>query len=86
MDKDKWINIALGVVILAAIFSGRYYYSQSTETKSSIENVQKKIDQIHKNISDLKTGVNNLGIRPLTVEKNRWERQQEQLKKELNSI
>ena len=53
MDKEKIINILLILVILGAVFGGRYYYLQSTKANSSIENVHKKIEQIYEDISEL---------------------------------
>ena len=86
MDKEKIINIFLIVVILGAVFGGRYYYLQSTKANSSIENVQKKVEQIYEDISELEFNTNNLHTLQLSAEKSRLERQLKQLKKQLDNI
>ncbi len=86
VDKDKIINITLAVVILAAIFGGRHYYLQKSQRDDMIENVQKKIERIQKDVSGLKSKMNQLGIRRLNIEKARWEKTQERLQEELDKI
>ena len=86
MDKEKIINILLILVILGAAFGGRYYYLQSTKANSSIENVQKKVEQIYEDISELEFKTNNLHTLQLSAEKSRLERQLKQLKKQLDNI
>lgn len=83
---DKFINIGLIVVIIASIFGGRYYYSQNLNLGLYIENTQKKIESLRKEITATKSKVNTLGIRQLNNEKSRLEKQQEQLKTKLESI
>lgn len=83
---NKYINIGLVVVIIAAIIGGRYYYSVKSNTEASIENVQRKIDETRKKISDIKAKMNTMGIRQLNSEKSRLEKQQGQLKTELDRI
>ena len=83
---NKYINIGLVVVTIAAIIGGRHYYSVKSDTEISIENMQRKIEGIRKEISAIKAKMNTLGIRQLNSEKSRLEKQQEQLKAELDRI
>ncbi len=80
------LNIGLSIVIIAAILGGRHYYSVKLDTEISIENMQRKIEGIRKEISAIKAKMNTLGIRQLNSEKSRLEKQQEQLKAELDRI
>ena len=83
---NKYINIGLVFVIIAAIFGGKYYYSLKSDAEISVENTHRKIEGIRKEISATKTKMGTLGIRQLNFEKSRLEKQQEQLKVELDKI
>lgn len=83
---NKYVNIGLVIVVIATISGVRHYYSIKLDSRISFENTQREIESLRRERSAIKARMDTLGIRQLNSEKSRLEKQQEQLKEELDRI